>query len=255
MLDNFFFIYFPYIAFAVAVVGVVWRLKKGFQLTSLSSQFLEADELFYGSVAWHFGILGALAGHLLGFLLPRQVLWFNGAPVRLYILESTGLLFGLLALVGVVSLAWRRLRSARVRAVTSGMDAVVLVLLLAQVILGVYLALFLRWGSSWYATSAVPYLRSLATFQPDLSTLAPLPLAVKLHVAGAYLLLLVFPFSRLVHMIVVPLQYLWRPYQQVMWNWDRRHRLPRAPRPAVRPGTRVPAAEESAPSASPAPTR
>ena len=254
MLDNFLFIYFPYAAFAVAVVGTVWRLKRGFQLTSLSSQFLESDELFYGSVAWHFGILGALAGHLVGFLIPRQVLWFNGVPLRLYVLESTGLLFGLLALVGAVSLAWRRLRSARVRAVTSPMDAFVLLLLLAQVILGVYAALFLRWGSSWYAASAVPYLRSLATLQPDLSTLAPLPLAVKLHVAGAYLLMLVFPFSRLVHMVAVPLHYVWRPYQQVTWNWDRRRRLPQAPRPARRPEVRPPAVEEPR-TAAPAATR
>jgi nitrate reductase gamma subunit len=255
MLDNFLFIYFPYAAAAVAVVGTVWRLKKGFQLTSLSSQFLESDELFYGSVAWHFGILGALAGHVVGFLLPLQVLWFDGVPVRLYLLETTGLLCGLLALVGVVSLAWRRLRSARIRAVTSPMDAFVLLLLLAQVALGVYTALFLRWGSAWYATSAVPYLRSLFVLQPDLAPLAPLPLAVKLHVAGAYLLMLVFPFSRLVHMVAVPLQYLWRPYQQVMWNWDRRRRLPQSPAPAPRPGARAPAAGERAPVVKPAATR
>jgi nitrate reductase gamma subunit len=190
-----------------------------------------------------------------GFLLPRQVLWFNSAPARLYLLESTGLLLGLLALVGVVSLAWRRLRSPRIRAVTSPMDVVVLLLLLAQVALGVYTALFLRWGSSWYATSAVPYLRSLVTFQPDLTTLAPLPLAVKLHVTGAYLLLLVFPFSRLVHMVAVPLHYLWRPYQQVLWNWDRRGRLPQAPRPGRKTGARLPAGEERAPVSSPAATR
>lgn len=255
MLDNLLYIYFPYAAAAVAVVGTVWRLKKGFQLTSLSSQFLEADELFYGSVAWHFGILGALAGHVIGFVIPRQVLWFNGAPVRLYLLETTALLFGLLALVGIVSLAWRRLRSGRVRAVTSRMDAFVLVLLLAQVALGVYTALFLRWGSAWYATSLVPYLRSLFIFQPDLLPLAPLPLALKLHVTGAYLLLLVFPFSRLVHMIAVPLQYLWRPYQQVMWNWDRRRRLPQPPVPERKPDARVPATGERAPAPRPAATR
>jgi nitrate reductase gamma subunit len=245
MLDNFLFIYLPYTAFALAFVGTVWRLRKGFTVTSLSSQFLEPDELFYGSVAWHFGVIAVLTGHVVGLLIPRQVLWFNSVPARLYVLESTALLFGLLALVGLVGLVWRRLRSARVRAVTSQMDVVVLALLLLQASLGVYTALFYRWGSSWYATNAVPYLYSLFTLQPDLKTLAPLPVAVKLHVVNFYLLLLVFPFSRLVHMIAVPLQYLWRPYQQVVWNMDRRRRLPRVPEPArKRAEATVPASEQ-----------
>jgi nitrate reductase gamma subunit len=65
-------------------------------------------------------------------------------------------------------------------------------------------------------------LYSLFTFQPDLAMVAPLPLVVKYHIVGAFLILLVFPFSRLVHMISIPITYLWRPYQVVQWNWDRK---------------------------------
>ena len=223
MLDNLFYVILPYAAFTIAVVVTVQRyLKRGFTYSSLSSQFLEGDELFYGSVPWHIGILIVLTGHLIGFAIPRQVLWFNGVPARLYVLETTGLLFGLLAFVGIVSLIVRRLTSPRIRAVTSLMDIVVLLVLLVQVALGVYTALFYRWGSSWYATSAVPYLRSLFLLQPDLKMIAPLPMAVKAHIINAYIFLAILPFSRLVHMLVVPIQYLWRPYQVVIWNWDRR---------------------------------
>lgn len=223
MHNNLLYIILPYTAFTVAVIFTIHRYRKdGFSYSSLSSQFLESRELFYGSVAWHFGIIGAMTGHAIGFLFPKSVLWFNGVPVRLYILETTGLLFGLLALIGIISLVVRRMTSSRVRAVTSKMDVVVVTLLLTQVGLGVYIAVFYRWGSSWYVTSAVPYLHSLWSLQPDLKMIEPLPLVIKLHIVNFYLLLAVFPFSRLVHMLIVPLQYLWRPYQIVIWNWNRR---------------------------------
>lgn len=218
-----YFVALPYIAVAVLIVVSAYRfVTNRFSYSSLSSQFLESDELFYGSVPWHIGILGVLCGHVIGFLLPKQVLWFNSVPIRLYILETTGLVFGLMALVGIVSLLWRRVSTARIWAVTSWIDMLVLILLLLQVGLGVYTALFYRWGSSWYASNLVPYLYSLFYFQPDLSLIAPLPLAIKFHVIGAYLILLVFPFSRLVHMFSIPIAYLWRPYQIVQWNWERK---------------------------------
>lgn len=223
MLDQLLFVIFPYAAALLAVVVTTQRfIRDGFSYSSLSSQFLESNELFYGSVAWHIGILGAITGHVIGLLFPSSVLWFNGVPVRLYILEGTGLLFGLLALVGLVSLIIRRVTVARIRAVTSLMDIVVLLLLLIQVGLGVYTAVFYRWGSSWYAISAVPYLRSLATFQPDVQMIAPLPVVVKLHILNAWAILTIFGFSRLVHMLVAPIHYLWRPYQLVIWNWNRK---------------------------------
>jgi nitrate reductase gamma subunit len=249
MLDNLFYIIFPYAAITLAIVVTVQRYRKrGFTYSSLSSQFLESDELFYGSVPWHIGILVVLAGHVVGFAIPRQVLWFNGVPARLYLLEATALLFGLLALVGMVNLIVRRITSPRIRAVTSVMDIAVLLVLLVQVALGVYIALFYRWGSSWYATSAVPYLRSLFTLQPDLTMIAPLPLAVKLHILNAYVFLAILPFSRLVHMLVVPIHYLWRPYQVVIWNWDRRRIRGQAPPSKPKTvETAVPVAGETAP--------
>ena len=223
MWDDLFFIVLPYVAATLFVVVSIYRyVADKFSYSSLSSQLLESDELFYGVVPWHIGIIGALTGHLIGFLFPKEVLWFNGVPVRLYILETTGLLFGLLALIGIVALMWRRIRMPRIRAVTSTVDTVVLILLFAQVVLGVYTALFYRWGSSWYAASAVPYLRSLFLFQPDVEMIKPLPHIVKTHIINAFLLIAIFPFSRLVHMVSLPIEYLWRPYQVVIWNWDRK---------------------------------
>jgi len=249
--DNLLFVIFPYTVIILAVVVTAQRyFKRGFTYSSLSSQFLESGELFYGSVPWHIGILGVLTGHLIGFAFPKSVLAFNSLPIRLYIMESTGLLFGLMCLVGIVNLIVRRHVSARVRAVTSPMDLVVLLLLLIQVVLGVYTAIFYRWGSSWYAASAVPYLRSLLTLRPDASMIAPLPMVVKAHFLNAWVLVAVFGFSRLVHMLVVPIHYLWRPYQLVIWNWNRKRIRGLAPRPRPAPAEVVVPASEAAPAGS-----
>jgi nitrate reductase gamma subunit len=246
--DNLLFVIFPYTVIILAVVVTAQRyFKRGFTYSSLSSQFLEGGELFYGSVPWHIGILGVLTGHLIGFAFPKSVLAFNSVPLRLYILESTALLFGLMCLVGLVNLIVRRHVSARIRAVTSLMDVVVLLLLLIQVVLGVYTAIFYRWGSSWYAASAVPYLRSLFTLQPDVAMIAPLPIVVKAHILNAWVLVAGFGFSRLVHMLVVPIHYLWRPYQLVVWNWNRKRIRGQAPRPRPAPAeVMVPASERPA---------
>lgn len=219
-LNQILFVAFPYVAIGMCVVGVIYRYRSSkFTVSSLSSQFLEGKTLFWGSVPFHFGMLVVFLGHLLAFLFPRTTLAWNGNPVRLIILEVTAFTFGLSLLFGLIHLIVRRLRVARVRVVTTRMDMVVEGLLLVQVVFGIWIALGYRWGSSWFAADLSPYLWSMLTFDPQIAAVSAMPWAIKTHIVGAFLLLLLIPFSRLVHFLVVPLHYLWRPYQQVMWNW------------------------------------
>ena len=218
-INTFLFAVFPYIAIAIAIIVTCLRyFNNRFSYSSLSSQFLESKQLFWGSVTWHYGILGVLTLHIIGFLLPRSILAWNGVPWRLYILEATGLAMGLLSVFGILVLIYRRLSQVRIRVVTSPMDVILLLALLVQVFAGVWTAIFYRWGSSWYATSAVPYLRSLFIFNPDLALVTTLPMMVKVHIIGAFSLILLLPFTRLVHFLSVPLQYVWRSPQVVVWN-------------------------------------
>ncbi|GAB4207927.1 MAG: respiratory nitrate reductase subunit gamma [Coleofasciculaceae cyanobacterium] len=218
-INTLLFAIFPYMAIAVAIIVTCLRyFNNRFSYSSLSSQFLESKQLFWGSVSWHYGILVILAAHLIGFLMPRSLLAWNGVPWRLYVLESTGLAMGFLSLWGILVLIFRRLSQARIRVVTSPMDLVLLFALLVQVVAGVWTAIFYRWGSSWYAASAVPYLRSLFLLNPDLSLIATLPVMVKVHIVGAFCLIGLLPFTRLVHFLSVPIQYIWRPPQVVVWN-------------------------------------
>lgn len=223
MVDQFLFGVLPYLAIVVAVGGGIWRFRRDrFSYSSLSSQFLEGRRLFWGSVPWHYGIILVLLGHLVGVLFPKAVTAFNGVPIRLYILEGTGLALGLLLLMGLVLLVVRRLTNPLVRSVTSRMDMVLLIILLVSAVTGIGTAIFERWGSSWYVQTVTPYFWSLVRLNPNVEYMASLPVLTKIHAVTASVLVVVFPFTRLVHIVSVPFAYLWRPYQVVMW---RRRRL------------------------------
>lgn len=236
-LNTFLFVVFPYVAVMVFVLGVVYRYRqKGFTVSSLSSQFLEGKKLFWGSVPFHIGLLVVFLGHLFALLLPQTLLAWNSIPVRLIILETTGFVFGLSLLVGLASLMFRRLTNARIRAVTTKTDIAIELLLLVQVVLGCWIALGFRWGSSWFAADLTPYLWSLVTLSPETGPIFALPWVIKLHIVGAFVIVFMVPFTRLMHFIVAPLNYIVRPYQQVIWNWDRKSiRNPNMPWSKARP--------------------
>lgn len=211
----------PYAAFFIAVsVSIVRYCSDRYKFTSLSSEFLESRSLFWGSVPWHYGILGVLGGHFLGFLCPKSVLIFNGTPLRLVILETTGLAFALLSLVGIILLIVRRFYFKRIKVVSRFSDYLVLFVLLIQIVSGIGIALSYRWGSNWYASSMVPYLRSLFVLNPNLGFVASMPILVKLHIVNAFVFMALIPFTRFLHFLVVPFQYLFRSWQIVKWNWD-----------------------------------
>ena len=218
-MDFLILVAFPYVAVILAVVVGLYRyFYDRFSYSSISSQFLENRTLFWGSVPWHYGIGLVLLAHLLALLFPGPWGALLGTTARLYILEITGLALALLALVGLALLFVRRLTNVRVAAVTSPMDWVFLAVLLGQVALGFSVALFYRWGSSWYLHTAVPWLVSLATLTPQVQFVSLLPWLVKLHMVGGFVIVALFPFTRLVHFITFPITYLWRPYQVVIWN-------------------------------------
>lgn len=222
MSDQLMFSIFPYVAMLIATfVPLVRYRSEKFKFTSLSSQFLEGKNLFWGSVPWHIGILGVLSGHFIAFLVPQKILAFNSVPLRLILLEVTGLALALLALVGLTLLIVRRFTNKRIKIVSTKSDYLVLAVLMIQVISGIGIAVGYRWGSNWYASSMVPYLKSVFLFfKPNLGYVSSMPWLVKLHILNAYFILMLIPFTRFVHFLVVPFQYLTRPWQIVRWNWD-----------------------------------
>jgi len=222
-LDYFLFVAFPYIAIAVFLVGTIYRYnQKGYKVTSLSAQFLENGKGFWGTVPFHWGILMIFLGHLVAFLFPKLVLAWNADPARLIVHEGLGFTFAVAVVVGLAVLILRRLTNARLQQVTTKMDLFIEFFLLAQVLLGCWIALGYRWGSSWFAADLSPYLWSLIKLNPQTDAVIAMPLVIKAHIVGAFSIFFIFPFTRLVHLIVAPFHYILRPYQVVIWYWDRK---------------------------------
>ncbi|OJX38220.1 MAG: respiratory nitrate reductase subunit gamma [Chloroflexi bacterium 44-23] len=217
--DTIFFIILPYIAFSLAIaVGIYRSIYRPFTVTSLSSQLLERKKLYWGSISFHYGLVTILLAHLYALTLPKSVLWWNSVPIRLYLLELTGLALGIFAFVGICILLWRRFSEKRVQAVTTPMDIVVLVLVFISILTGILIASLYRFGSSWFTVIFTPYILSMFAFKPNVGLVAPLPWLIKLHVINFFIMVAVFPFSRLIHIFTYPFQYLYRPWQIVIWN-------------------------------------
>jgi nitrate reductase gamma subunit len=221
-IDQLMFFMFPYATLLIFLVGSIYRYKKSsFQVSSLSSQFLEGKKLFFGSQPFHWGLLVLFFGHLIAFLFPKSLIAWNGEPVRLLIIEFSSFAFALTALMGLLLLIRRRMFSRRILEVTNKMDMLVYVILLIQILSGLGVAYFVRWGSSWFAAVLTPYLRGIFTLNPDITAVSSAPILIQIHIISAFFIIAVLPFTRFMHFLVTPLNYVTRSEQLVFWNWNK----------------------------------
>ncbi|HEX6470897.1 MAG TPA: respiratory nitrate reductase subunit gamma [Streptosporangiaceae bacterium] len=231
--DLFWWVGLPYLALGVFAVGHVWRWRYDqFGWTSRSTQLQERRLLKWGSPIFHYGTFAAIAGHVIGILIPRSWTTAIGIPESAYrwFSAGAGTLAAVLVIGGVVVLAGRRLLVPRVRATTSPVDYVALVLLLVIILTGIAPTIFINLlGHGYdYRNTVAPWFRGLFTGRPHTEAIATAPLIYQIHATAAWVIWAVWPFSRLVHAWSYPLWYLWRPYVL--------YRSRRAGRPAE-PGT------------------
>ena len=70
----FWWVALPYLALGVFVVGHVWRWRYDqFGWTSRSTQLQERRLLKWGGPLFHYGTFAAIAGHVIGILIPERV--------------------------------------------------------------------------------------------------------------------------------------------------------------------------------------
>lgn len=221
MLDYFLFVGLPYAALFVFLIGSTIRYKYfGYTVTAHSSQFFETRMLYWGSRFFHIGIIAVLAGHLLGFFAPGLVVNLTRIPMGLTIIESAAFSFAVLALIGITILLYRRIVTSKLYSVTTISDIFVYLIIVIQIIGGLLVAYYNRWGSAWYASSLVPYLKTIFIFTPDIKVIVTMPLLIKIHTVSAFLFIGFIPFSRLIHFLVYPFSYFVRNYILVIWNRD-----------------------------------
>ncbi|WP_258240799.1 respiratory nitrate reductase subunit gamma [Pseudidiomarina homiensis] len=220
-INTFFFGIYPYIALAVMVIGTWIRYdREQFTWKTSSSQLLEKKQLRRGSIAFHIGILAIFAGHFVGLLTPNAVWHVLGisAGTKQLIAIVAGGLAGIVCFYGMTILILRRLNNPRIRANSSTMDIVILLLLYAQLILGL-LSIFVSLGHMDGSTMLLLMAWAQNTLTFDATTAVAAMTDVhwifKLHITLGLTIFLVFPFTRLVHMFSVPVQYIRRQHQIV----------------------------------------
>jgi len=218
-LHQFAFQIYPYIAIAVFLIGSWARFDYAmYTWRTGSSQLLSSRGMRLGSNLFHIGILAILAGHVVGLLTPHAVYELViTAPQKQLLAMWVGGIAGVLCFVGISILLWRRLFDARVRATGSFGDLLVLVLLFAQLLLGM---VSIRLSADHLDGSVMVVLsewaQHIVTFRAGAANfIYGVHWVYQAHLVLGMTLFLIAPFTRLVHVWSIPVSYLWRPYQVV----------------------------------------
>lgn len=211
--------YYPYLAGTVFLVGSLLRYDHGqYTWKAHSSQILAKKNMRLASNLFHVGILVIFFGHLFGMLTPHWVYSpFLSAGNKQILAIVIGGIAGLMTLVGGAMLLYRRLFNPRVKATTSFMDTLILALIVIQAALGL-VTIFFSLGhlegdvmvtlASW-AQAIVFFTGGAADY------LKEVPWIYKVHIFLGLTIILLFPFTRLVHIWSLPLGYFGRNYQIV----------------------------------------
>ena len=221
-LNQFLFGIYPYICLAVFFVGSLVRFDRDqYTWKSDSSQMLKAGQLRWGSNLFHIGILGIFFGHVVGLPTPLFVWHALGlTPTAKQILAVVaGGAAGSLCLVGLILLIHRRLTEPRIRINSRPMDMVVLLLFLAQLLLGLFsIFVSLQHLDGEEMIKLMTWVNHILTFRGDAAGyVVDVALVFKLHLLLGMTIFLVFPFTRLVHIWsgFGAVGYLVRAYQVV----------------------------------------
>jgi nitrate reductase gamma subunit len=234
-LDTALWVMLPYVSLAVFVVGHVWRYRYDqFGWTTRSSQIYESKLLRWGSPLFHIGILMALAGHVIGLVIPASWTEAVGVGEHVYhlVAVTSGTIAGTMATVGLALLVARRRSVRPVFRATTPMDKLLYVVLGTVVLLGMANTIHgnLLGGPYDYRETVAIWFRGVFWFHPQGALMAGAPFTFQAHAVVAMLLFALWPFTRLVHVLSVPVGYLARPYI-VYRSRDVASRSSRADRP------------------------
>lgn len=219
MTDIFWWIIFPYITGLSMIIGLLYRFAyRQLSWAAPSTEFFEKKWLRIGSPLFHWGIIFAFIGHVMGMIVPKEVYRFFGITDHLYHMGAIygGGLAGLMVVAGLIILLIRKMKIDPVRVHASFADFFSVIALLIVAGLGVYMTLIYNTTvvEYEYRTTIGPWFRSLFIFQPQYQLMASVPFVFKLHVISAFALFAAMPFTHLVHFYSLPASYPGRAPQQ-----------------------------------------
>jgi len=220
-MQQFLFGTYPYIALTILLLGSVARYERDpYTWKSSSSQLLRRKQLIMGSILFHVGVLIIFAGHLFGLLIPIEVYDALGVghTTKQLLAAVGGGLAGVMALIGGIMLAHRRFADPRVRASSSFADNAILLILIAQLLLGVA-TVFVSFQhlDGHEMAKLMAWANGIITFDGNAASyIAEVNILFKLHIVLGLSIFVIFPFTRLVHMLSAPIRYIWRPGFQIV---------------------------------------
>jgi respiratory nitrate reductase gamma subunit len=216
------YVVLPYAAIAVFVVGHVWRYRRDqYNWGARSTQLLESRVLAWGSTIFHFGVLAAIAGHVLGVAVPiswTRAVGLHDEPYHVLAVIG-GVTAGAATIIGFAIIVYRRARFPRVRVTTKRIDVLAMGLLAIGIVTGMWATLANLSEAVHYRENVAPYFRSLfiGDPRPELMTRAEgVTLIFQVHVVSVWFLYAAWPFSRLVHAWSIPIDWFRRspiPYR------------------------------------------
>ena len=212
---------YPYIALTILAIGSLIRFdREPFTWRSGSSQLLRRKQLMVGSVLFHVGVLFIFVGHLVGLLTPIALfdaLGISHGAKQLLAIVAGGIA-GVAAIIGATLLIHRRFFDPRVRAASNFSDNMIILILWVQLALGLAtIPLSAGHLDGHEMVKFMNWAQGIFTFQGDAASyIADVHIIFKLHLFLGLTIFVLFPFTRLVHMLSAPVRYLWRGGYQVV---------------------------------------
>jgi nitrate reductase gamma subunit len=221
LINHIVFGWYPYFCLTVFLVGSWLRFdREQYTWRSGSSQLLRRRQLAWGSNLFHVGVLVIFFGHFGGLLTPIWIFEAIGIShtFKQWIAISVGGVAGVMCFIGITLLVHRRLFDARIRSTSSFGDIAILLILYAQLILGLStIFVSLQHLDGHEMVKFMTWAQGILTLQPAIAaTLADVHPIFKLHLALGMTIFLIFPFTRLVHIWSAPIWYIGRRGYQVV---------------------------------------
>lgn len=216
--NNLLFTYFPHIALAVFWFGVVTRFVKANKtIQAQSTQILAAKGVRLGNNLFHYGIIVVLLGHFTLFLPEKLYHLVMTTETKRMIALLFGTIFGTLAFIGMILLIKRRFTEPRVKANSRFHDHFILILLCVEAALGLMSVGTTASGSVAEYAALGEWARKIVTFQPDAgAVIAGHSILYKIHFTIGMIIFMIFPYSKLMHILVFPLAYFFRSGYQLI---------------------------------------
>jgi len=212
---------YPYLALATLAIGSAIRFdREPYTWRAGSSQLLRRKQLMVGSVLFHVGVLFIFVGHLVGLLTPIALfdaLGISHGAKQLLAIVAGGVA-GVAAIIGATLLIHRRFFDPRIRATSSFSDNMIILILWLQLALGLAtIPLSAGHLDGHEMVKFMNWAQGIFTFQSAASSyIADVHIIFKLHLFLGLTIFVLFPFTRLVHMLSAPVRYLWRGGYQIV---------------------------------------